>query len=190
MTHPDREALTVARLDGPTAERAEADLTLVHADAFAEPPYCETGDGVRAAFRRFRDTTRNPTFRAALARTPDGTPVGMAYGTLLGPQTDWWDALTTPVPEAVRHEDGHRTFGLRELAVRLPWRGHGLARRLHETLLDGITAERVVLHVHPASEAAQAAYRSWGYRKYGETHLRTGTTPYDALLLTLRHRPA
>lgn len=188
MTHP--VSLTVARLDGPAAERAEADLTLVHADAFAEPPYRETGDDVRAAFRRFRDTTRNPTFRAALARTPDGTPVGMAYGAHLGPGTGWWDALTAPVPDAVRREDGRRTFGLVELAVRLPWRGHGVARRLHETLLDGLAAERVVLHVHPAGEAAQAACRSWGYRKFGEARPRTGADLHDVLFLDLRRGPA
>ncbi|MFF2813201.1 GNAT family N-acetyltransferase [Streptomyces sp. NPDC058000] len=188
MTRP--AAITVARLDGPAAEQAEADFTLVYADAFAEPPHCETADGVAAAFRRFRSRTRKGTFRAALARTTDGTPVGMAYGCPLGPRTDWWDGLTQPVPDDMRREDGHRTFGLMELAVRLPWRGHGIARRLHETLLDGIDAERVVLNVHPASEAAQAAYRSWGYRKVGEARPGAGAALHDVLVLDLRHTTA
>ncbi|MHB6907233.1 GNAT family N-acetyltransferase [Streptomyces sp. DB-54] len=183
MTRP--VALTVARLDGPAAEQAEADFTLVHADAFAEPPYRETADDVAAAFRRFRSRTRRPAFRAALARTADGTPVGMAYGCPLAPQTGWWDTLTRPVSDAMRREDGHRTFGLMELAVRLPWRGHGIARRLHEALLDGIAAERVLLDVHPASEAAQAAYRSWGYRKVGEARPWGSADLHDVLVLGL-----
>ncbi|ANZ20919.1 acetyltransferase [Streptomyces noursei ATCC 11455] len=184
------EALTVTRLDGPAAERAEADFTLVYADAFAEPPYRETEHDVAATFQRFRSHTRKRTFRAALARTPDGTPIGMAYGSLLGAQTGWWDSPDPLASDDIRREAGHRTFGLMELAVRLPWRGLGLACRLHETLLDGVEAGRVRLHVHPASEAAQAAYRSWGYRKVGEAHPWTGADLHDVMVLNLPQPPA
>ncbi|MEK2475843.1 GNAT family protein [Streptomyces noursei] len=187
MSHPD--PLTVARLDGPAAEEAEGDFTLVYAEVFAEPPYCETEDDVVATFRRFRSQTRKRAFRAALARTPDGTPVGMAYGCPLGPKTGWWDSLTEPVSDEMRREDGHRTFGLMELAVRLPWRGHGIARRLHEALLHGIEAERVVLNVHPVNEAAGAAYRSWGYRKVGDARPWAGADLHDVLVLGLPHPP-
>ncbi|GGU57915.1 hypothetical protein GCM10010211_23500 [Streptomyces albospinus] len=188
MSHPD--PLTVVRLDGPAAEEAEGDFTLVYAEVFAEPPYCETGDDVVATFRRFRSQTRKRTFRAALARTADGTPVGMAYGCPLGPKTGWWDTLTQPVSEEMRREDGHRTFGLMELAVRLPWRRHGIAHHLHETLLDGIDTERVVLNVHPASEAARAAYRAWGYRKVGDARPWTGADLHDVMVLDLPQPPA
>ncbi|MFJ9617923.1 GNAT family N-acetyltransferase [Streptomyces noursei] len=187
MTHP--EALTVVRLDGPTAEKAEGDFMLVYAEVFAEPPYCETEDDVAATFRRFRSQARKRAFRAALARTPDGTPVGMAYGCPLGPKTGWWDSLTEPVSDEMRREDGHRTFGLMELAVRLPWRRCGIARRLHESLLDGIEAERVVLNVHPASEAARAAYRSWGYRKVGDARPWAGADLHDVMVLDVPHPP-
>ncbi|MGW3828916.1 GNAT family N-acetyltransferase, partial [Streptomyces sp. NPDC005071] len=83
-------------------------------------------------------------------------------------------------------EDGHRTFGLMELAVRGPWRGQGVARRLHEALLDGINAERVLLNVHPDSKAASSAYRAWGYRKIGEARPWEGPDLYDVMLLDLR----
>lgn len=49
-----------------------------------------------------------------------------------------------------------------ELAVRPPWRGQGIARRLHDTLLDGIGAQRVLLNVPPGSKAASAAYGRGG----------------------------
>jgi ribosomal protein S18 acetylase RimI-like enzyme len=178
--------ITVERMDGSAAVRAEDAFRLVYAEAFAEPPYNETADDVAATFRRFRSQTRKGAFRATLARTEDGEPVGMAYGHPLGPNTGWWDQLTEPVPDDMRREDTHRTFGLMELAVRGSWRGQGIARRLHETLLDGIEAERVLLNVHPDSKAALAAYRAWGYRKIGEARPWTGANLHDVMLLDLR----
>ncbi|MCY0937590.1 GNAT family N-acetyltransferase [Streptomyces sp. H34-S4] len=179
--------IAIGRMDGPAAAKAEDAFRLIYAEAFAEPPYNETEDDVAAAFRRFPFQTRRHAFRAALARTGDGDPVGVAYGFPLSPDTGWWDELTVPVAGEMRREDGHRTFGLMELAVRGPWRGQGIARRLHETLLDGIEAERVLLNVHPASKAASAAYQAWGYRKVGEARpWGTGADLHDVMLLDLR----
>ncbi|WP_409469383.1 GNAT family N-acetyltransferase [Streptomyces sp. HC307] len=172
-------------MDGPAAAQAEDAFRLVYAEAFAEPPYNETADDVAATFRRFRSQARKATFRATLARTEDGEPVGMAYGYPLGPNTRWWDQLTEPVPDDMRREDGRRTFGLMELAVRGPWRGQGIARRLHKTLLEGIEAERMLLNVHPDSKAASAAYRGWGYRKVGEARPWEGADLHDVMLLDL-----
>lgn len=184
MTQP--EEVSVAQLDGPAAARAEDGFRLVYSEVFAEPPYSETEADVAATFRRFRSQTRKATFRGALASTSDGEPVGIAYGFPLGPQTGWWDQLTEPVSEDMRREDGRRTFGLMELAVRAPWRGQGTARRLHETVLGGTDAERVLLNVHPDSKAAVAAYRAWGYRKVGEARPWEGADLYDVMLLDLR----
>ncbi|WP_331723593.1 MULTISPECIES: GNAT family N-acetyltransferase [unclassified Streptomyces] len=178
--------ITVERIDGSAAAQVEDAFRLVYAEAFAEPPYNETADDVAAAFRRFGSRTREGIFRAALARTGDGEPVGMAYGYPVGPDTGWWDQLTEAVPDDMRREDGRRTFGLMELAVRGPWRGQGVARRLHETLTDGLEAERVLLNVHPASKAASAAYRAWGYRKVGEGHPWEGADLRDVMVLDLR----
>ncbi|MEU5158770.1 GNAT family N-acetyltransferase [Streptomyces sp. NPDC020875] len=175
--------ITVVRLDGPAAALAEDAFRLIYAEAFAEPPYHETDDDVRAAFRRFGEQTRRPGFRAALARTGTGEPVGMAYGHPVPPDTDWWDRLTEPVDAATRREDGRRTFGLMELAVRAPWRGRGTGRRLHDALLDGITSERVMLNVHTDNGPALAAYRSWGYRTVGEAYPRPEADRHAVMLL-------
>ncbi|MEV8530837.1 GNAT family N-acetyltransferase [Streptomyces sp. NPDC051211] len=180
-------AIAIERMDGSGAVQVGDAFKLVYAEAFAEPPYNETEDDVAAAFRRFPVQARNRGFRAALARDEDGGPIGMAYGYPLRPDAGWWDELTEPVPDDMRREDGHRTFGLMELAVRGPWRGQGVARRLHETLLDGIGAERVLLNVHPAGKAASAAYRAWGYRKIGEARpWGVGADLHDVMLLDLR----
>ncbi|AZM90333.1 GNAT family N-acetyltransferase [Streptomyces sp. W1SF4] len=175
----------VETLDGQAAAHAEAAFRSVYAEAFAEPPYEETEADVSAAFRRFRSQTRKSTFVGALA-THDGEPIGMAYGYPLSPKTGWWDQLTEPVPEDMRREDGHRTFGLMELAVRAHWRRQGIARRLHDTLLANSNAERVLLNVRPDSEPAVAAYRSWGYRKVGDAQPWPGAPLHDVMLLPLR----
>lgn len=195
MTQP-RGTITIERMDGPAAVRAADAFRLIYAEAFAEAPYHETDEDVAAAFHRFAGQTRKPAFRAALARTPDGEPAGMAYGWTLPPDAVWWDELTEPVSAAMRREDGRRTFGLIELAVRAPRRGRGVARRLHTALLDGITAERVLLKVHQEAGTASAAYRAWGYRKIGEARppgtdaagADAGTDLRDVMLLDLRRR--
>ncbi|MFF4421184.1 GNAT family N-acetyltransferase [Streptomyces sp. NPDC001549] len=183
MTQP--EAVSVEQLDGAAAVAAESAFRLVYAEAFAEPPYDENESDVSAAFRRFRSQTRKATFRSTLARSSDGQPVGIAYGYPLGPRTGWWDQLTEPVPEEMRREDGRRTFGLMELAVRAPWRRQGIARLLHDALLDGIDAERVLLNVHPGSAAAVAAYRAWGYRKVGDARPWEGAEVHEVMVLDL-----
>ncbi|MFF9852413.1 GNAT family N-acetyltransferase [Streptomyces litmocidini] len=182
-----RGAITIEPMDGSAAVRAEDAFRLVYAEAFAGPPHHETEDGVAAAFRRFPAQARDHGFRAALARAGGGEPVGMAYGRPLPPDAVWWDELTEPVPDDMRREDGRRTFGLMELAVRGPWRGRGVARGLHTALLDGTSAERVLLNVHPANRAATAAYRAWGYRKVGEARPGGGAADlHDVMLLDLR----
>lgn len=183
MITPD--TITVERMDGHAAAQAEAAFRVVYAEAFAQEPYNETPDSVEANFRRFRSQVRKATFRAALARTRDGEPIGIAYGYPLSPATGWWNRLTTDVPDELRREDGHRTFGLMELAVRAPWRRLGVARRLHEAVLAEATAERVLLNARPDVEAAQAAYRAWGYRKVGEAHPWDGAALHDVMVLDL-----
>ncbi|MBT2443965.1 GNAT family N-acetyltransferase [Streptomyces sp. ISL-36] len=183
----EQGTIAIERMDGSAVVQAEDAFKLIYAEAFAEPPYNETAADVVAAFRRFPVQARKYAFRAALARAKGGEPIGMAYGHQLGPDTVRWDELTEPVPDGMRREDGHRTFGLMELAVRGPWRGQGVAQRLHETLLDTIEAERVLLNVHPASKAASAAYRAWGYRKIGEARpWGDGADLHDVMLLDLR----
>ncbi|MFJ7206094.1 GNAT family N-acetyltransferase [Streptomyces sp. NPDC098789] len=174
-------------MDGAAAAKAEGALGLIYAEVFAEPPYNETEDDAVEALRRLSSQLHRATFRAALARTQDGDPVGMAYGWAVPPDTVWWDELTVPVSADMRREDGHRTFGLMELAVRAPWRGRGIARRLHEALLEDNGAERVLLNVQPGSKAAVAAYRAWGYRTIGEAEPReVGGNPREVMLLDLR----
>jgi ribosomal protein S18 acetylase RimI-like enzyme len=178
--------VAVQRLDGPAAATAECAFRLVYAEAFAEPPYGESEEDVAASFRRFRSQCRKTSFVGALAWDKGGEPAGMAYGYPLSHRTRWWDHLTVPVPDDMRREDGRRTFGLMELAVRSPWRRLGIARRLHQTLLQGTGADRVLLNVHPDGAPALAAYRAWGYAKVGEARPWAEADLHDVMVLNLR----
>jgi GNAT superfamily N-acetyltransferase len=178
--------ITIEALSGSESAQAEEAFRLVYAEVFAEPPYGETAGDVADTFRRFRSQTRKATFRGVLARTADGEPVGMAYGYPLGANTGWWDHLIAPVPLEMRREDGRRTFGLMEMAVRAPWRRRGIARRMHEALLSGGNEERSLLNVHPQSVAAQSAYRAWGYDKVGEARPWAGADLHDVMVLDRR----
>lgn len=76
--------------------------------------------------------------------------------------------------------------GTRVGPQREQWRGQGIARHLHETLLKTTKAEQVLLNVHPGGEAAPAAHRAWGYRRIGEATWGTGSDLHDVMLLGLR----
>ena len=170
---------------GPAAADFEAETSVVYATVFGEAPYDKTPDEVTANARRFRAQTRKDSFRLALARDGAGTAVGIAYGYGLGPNTGWWDALTEPVEQDLRREDGRRTFGLIELAVLPGHRRTGLGRALHAAVLHGGTHQRVLLNARPDAAPAQALYRDLGYRRVGTARPWVGAVPHDVLVLDL-----
>jgi ribosomal protein S18 acetylase RimI-like enzyme len=114
--------------------------------------------------RQARVRRRQPGFALAEARH-GGYLVGYASGMPLRPSTSWWRDLTAPLPPEVTAEHPGRTFALTELLVRASWRRQGIGRELHELLLDGRPEERATLTVPPGASAAQAAFRSWGWRR-------------------------
>ncbi|MFJ7906095.1 GNAT family N-acetyltransferase [Kitasatospora sp. NPDC096204] len=171
-------------LTGERTAALEGQLREVFAEAFAEPPYGDGPDDVARAFRRFRSQARRRGFRAAVAFDGD-TVVGMAYGYPLSADTGWWGTLIDPVPDDLRHEDGRRTFGLFELAVRPPWRRRGIATCMHRTLVEGLDNERVMLNSRPEATAAQASYRAWGYRRVGAAIPWEGAARHDVMVLDL-----
>lgn len=175
----------IERLYGSEAAAVEDELRLIYTEAFAEPPYDKTEQDADNNFRRFRSQVNKAGFRAVLARTADGEPAAMAYGYPLSANTGWWDTLIEPVPDAMRREDGRRTFGLFELAVRSRWRRAGVATALHRALLADAPEDRVLLNTRPEADAAQAAYRAWGYRQVGQGIPWRGAAVHDVMLLDL-----
>jgi ribosomal protein S18 acetylase RimI-like enzyme len=144
-------------LDGGGAGERDAELLALSGEV-----YGNAGD--QAAARRARVWRRQPGFALAEARH-GGYLVGYASGMPLRPSTSWWRDLTTPLPPEVTAEHAGRTFALTELLVRASWRRQGIGRELHELLLGARPEERATLTVPPGAGAAQAAFRSWGWRK-------------------------
>jgi ribosomal protein S18 acetylase RimI-like enzyme len=174
-------------LDGGGAADRDADLM-----ALAGEVYGNAGDPAAVAearARRARVWRRQPGFALAEARH-GGFLVGYASGMPLRPSTSWWRDLTTPLPPEVTAEHPGRTFALTELLVRASWRRQGIGRELHELMLDGRPEERATLTVPPGAGAAQAAFRSWGWRKVARARAEgTAATVVDVLVLSLPWLP-
>lgn len=175
-----------------TSVGAEAAATHIHelaalySEIYAEPPY-EWGDEHVALFRqRFDTQRRQPGFQLIEARE-QGTLVAIGLGVTLQPNTPWWQNLTTPVDENLIQERPNRTFALVELLVGVPWRRQHIAETIHDLLLEHCTEERATLTVLPTADAAQAAYRKWGWRKVAQKRNPLPAAPvFDVMVKDLR----
>jgi ribosomal protein S18 acetylase RimI-like enzyme len=168
--------MTFRLLDGTQAAAHAEDLEALHAEVYGEQP----DDGFA---RRFRVARRQPGFVLAEARH-GGYLVGYAFGMPLRPSTSWWRQLTTPLPEEVTTEHPGRTFALVELAVRPAWRRQGIAGALHDLILANRPEERATLTVPSTANAAQSAFRTWGWHKVARTREDGPGSPVSDVLLT------
>lgn len=155
---------------------------------FTEPPYLEGPQDFEDFRNMWRDRTRQPGFRLVVAY--DDAPVGFAFGRPLPADTSWWSGLLTPAPAQLVKEWDGRSFGINEIAVLPDWRRQGVARAMHARLLRGTGVERAVLLVRPEAEAAQAAYKRWGYQLVGQVRPYDGAPVYDGMVLNSRARRA
>lgn len=115
-----------------------------------------------------------------------GQAAGYVYAAPLPERTGWWSHMLQPLPEDETREDGRRTLALFELMVRTPWRGTGLARRLHEELLKDRPEQRVTLLVDPDHPKVKALYESWGYRDIGAQQPFPDAPVYSTMVRDLR----
>jgi ribosomal protein S18 acetylase RimI-like enzyme len=179
--------LTFRLLDGAQAAADSGELQALHAEVYAGPPYFRGDDAAQFA-ERFRVQRRQPGFVLAEARH-GGYLVGYALGMPLRPSSSWWADLTTSLPDEVTAERPGRTFAVADLLVRASWRRQGIARELHDLILSNRPEERATLAVLPAATAAQAAFRSWGWRKVARTrNSHPGSPVADVLITTLPTR--
>ncbi|WP_103503008.1 MULTISPECIES: GNAT family N-acetyltransferase [unclassified Streptomyces] len=108
-----------------------------------------------------------PGFQAVLAYEGD-RPVGYAYGNTIEDGDRYWQR-TTPAP--IETYTRHAVLALKEIGVASTWRGTGVARRIHDTLLAGRDESYVTLMVKEAvgDGKVHALYRSWGYADIGHS---------------------
>jgi GNAT superfamily N-acetyltransferase len=164
-----------------SAERA-AEFQALHIEVYASPPYEKVEDETEYA-RRFTVQCRQPGFALAEARSGEYL-IGFAAGMPLRTSTSWWQNLTTPLTEELTAEPSGRTFALIELAVRASWRRQGIARVLHDLVLDARPEERATATVLPAATPAQRAFGSWGWQKVARTRDDRPDSPVLDVFLT------
>lgn len=114
--------------------------------------------------------------------------IGYTIGFTLPPKSSWWNGIQGDIDGSMLVEDGKRTFAVAELMVRKKWRRLGYARALNAALLQNRQEKRATLLVRPENLPARAAYRSWGWRKFGDPQPFEDAPVYEVMLLDLRSR--
>lgn len=174
----DGLTLTIYGVD--TSVEMLSTVAELYAEIYAEPPYNEGPADVADFTSGWPQRIGQRNFRLVVARRAD-EPIGFAFGYQLSTRTQWWDGALTPLPGEITTEHSGRTFAIIEIAVRQPYRQHGVGRLLHTHLIAGLSEERITLVVRPEAPAPQHAYRSWGYRPVGQVQPFPGGPIYDVM---------
>jgi GNAT superfamily N-acetyltransferase len=154
----------------------------IYADQLSDPFY-----SIERFAERFTGHSSRPGYRLITGQC-GGNLLGYAYGVPLGPNTLWWEGLRTEVPPAALVEDGTRTFAVNEIMVDERWRRRGIARVLHDALLNALSQRRATLLVDSGNAPAKTAYLSWGWQEFGQLQPYPDAPLYDALILDLTSR--
>ncbi|MEU9121820.1 GNAT family N-acetyltransferase [Streptomyces sp. NPDC048506] len=159
-------------------EPARQHLLDVYADVRADllhlPNYA-----VSAFTERLDRHSKEPGWVAVLAYDQD-EPIGYAYANTVDSEDRWWKRVT-PTP-SVEYTSRH-AVALKEIGVRIPWRGTGTARRIHDALLADRNEPHVTLMVNPAAGdgKVQRLYEAWGYQGIG----RSQPSPASPVLMAM-----
>lgn len=178
----DRLTLTIYGTDTSLDQRST--VGELYAEVYAEPPYYEGPAEVADFTSGWSRKIDQRNFRLVVARRAD-EPIGFAFGLQLRARTKWWDGALTPLPDELTAEYPGRTFAIIEIAVRRPYRQHGIGRLLHTHLTAGLSEQRITLLVRPEAPAPQHAYRSWGYQTVGQIQPFPDAPLYDAMIKPL-----
>jgi len=177
----------VEQFDAHAARARVPTIHDIYAAAFGEPPYLEGPDDVRRWLDDLPEQLNRPGFMLVIA-TLDEQPAGFAYGYTVTPELPRWQRVVEPFAASIPRSAlaVGRVFGLMEFAVLDRWRRLGIGRALHDRLLAERDEPLALLTVRADAEAAQAAYKAWGWRKVG--HRPQENEPgYDVLVKDLGH---
>ncbi|WP_239149397.1 GNAT family N-acetyltransferase [Streptomyces sp. SID12501] len=178
------DVLTLSTYQQDHLPRIRQTLLDVYAEVYAKEIAADPFFSVERFDERLTGHASAPGWTCVLGEV-NGDPVGYAYGATVR-RGGWWNGVQTPMdPELIR-EDGSRTFGLFEIMVRVPWRGQGIARGIHDELMSRRPEERAALTVERSHFKVRVLYASWGYRKVGELKPAADSPLYDAMILDLR----
>ncbi|MFE3866264.1 GNAT family N-acetyltransferase [Streptomyces goshikiensis] len=133
----------------------------VRADLLDHPNY-----RLDVFLKRLDRHAAEPGWAAVIAYEETGEPIGYVYGNTVGPGDRWWKRMTIPAPGRYTARDA---VAVKELGAIPAWRGIGLARRMHDALLDGRPEAHATLMVNPAAGDGKVMrlYEGWGYEEIG-----------------------
>ncbi|WP_039799651.1 GNAT family N-acetyltransferase [Nocardia araoensis] len=159
-----------------------------YVDAIESGDEFESPEAFMHRFDAYTDPDRPGAFELVIARL-DGEPCGQAWGWPLTAKTRWWDGLELDQGDQASFtaENGSRTFALSEIMVRKQFTGKGIARALHDELLEGRSEQRATLLVRPDNHRAYDNYRRWGWHRVGTLRPDWPDAPrFDVLMRDLR----
>ncbi|BCK71087.1 hypothetical protein Srufu_050400 [Streptomyces libani subsp. rufus] len=151
----------------------------VRADLLHLPNYAVT-----AFAERLDRHSKEPGWGAVLAYE-QGEPIGYAYANTVDSEDRWWKRVT-PAPPA-EYTDRH-AVALKEIGVRIPWRGTGIARHIHDALLADRNEPYVTLMVNPLAGNGKVhrLYESWGYEDIGQSQPSPASPVLTAMVRLIR----
>lgn len=176
------EVLTLSHYSYEHLPQIRSVLVDVYAEVYAKEAAEDPFFSVERFKERLSGHASGPSW-ACVAGEIGGEVVGYAYGRLDSVRE--WREVLNPADPAVREYGEAGTFGLCEIMVRTPWRGKGIARRIHDELMRPRTEARASLLVETGHPKVRALYEGWGYRKVGEMHPFEDSPRYDAMALDL-----
>ncbi|GHH83224.1 hypothetical protein GCM10018793_44770 [Streptomyces sulfonofaciens] len=140
-------------------------ITSVYAEVWAER-LADPHHSVERYEERLARYAAQPGWEAVIGHD-SGEPVGCAYVSTLDPGHPWWQHMSTPLPEGCGESP---TVALRDIMVRVPWRGRGVARLIHDGILANRREDQVTLLVNAqnGNGKVKALYEEWGHRTIGE----------------------
>ncbi|REK88779.1 GNAT family N-acetyltransferase [Streptomyces inhibens] len=166
-----------------TLEPARQHLVDVYADVRADLLHLPNYAVATFAERLERHATESGW--VAVLGYDQGEPVGYAYANTIDADDRWWKRVT-PVPPP-EYTDRH-AVALKEIGVRVPWRGTGAARRIHDALLAGRNEPYVTLMVNPLAGDGKVhrLYESWGYKDIGQSQPSAASPVLTAMISSVR----
>ncbi|MFD8245554.1 GNAT family N-acetyltransferase [Nocardia sp. NPDC059691] len=159
-----------------------------YVDAIESGEEFESPEAFMHRFAAYTDPARAGAFELVIARL-DGELCGQAWGWPLTAKTAWWDGLKLDEGDqaSFTSENGSRTFAFSEIMVRKQFTGKGIARALHDELLEGRPERRATLLVRPDNRRAYDNYRRWGWHRVGTLRPDWPDAPrFDVLMRDLQ----
>ncbi|MGW1025104.1 STAS domain-containing protein [Streptomyces sp. NPDC002577] len=157
-----------------------ADLAMV---SVADTPG-ESFDNRGAFLRRLAVSARRPGFALLVAETT--VLVGCAYGFPVGPGGSGRRGFDRMLQESIQRLTACARFQVLTQVVAHPHaQDRDIAHRLQQRLLTDRHAALGVALLHPADQAGQAAFESWGWQNMGEIVGLPGPVAPCVLILRL-----